>query len=52
MDNVSNTIKKYKKQIYDLEMKLEELVSFSDKERLAIELHKVLCNANHTDGCA
>lgn len=49
--NIEEQIKKHEQELKDLEHQLVEAKLESPDKQLATELHAMLCNWNHTDGC-
>lgn len=49
--NIEAEIDKQIKVVNELKLKLEKVKQESPEKLLAIQLHGMLCNYNHTDGC-
>jgi len=48
---IEEQIKQHEQGLKDLQAQLEEAKLESPDHQLAKELHSMLCNQNHTDGC-
>ena len=48
---IDNRIAKINSELRELKETKRQLAKMKDDQRLAIELHGILCHWNHTDGC-
>lgn len=51
MSEIDRAIEKLREDSDLLKIELDHLKTMAPIGRLAIELHELLCNANHADGC-
>ena len=51
MSNNAERITKLRAEANELEAQDKAFSALKDNEKLAIQLHNVLCGHNHTDGC-
>lgn len=51
MSEIDRAIEKLREDSDLLKIELDHLKAMAPVERLAVELHELLCHANHADGC-
>lgn len=52
MTSLQEQIKQKEAELAELKLRIEQEQKLSDDEKLAIQLHDILCTWNHTDGCS
>ena len=49
--NLEDKVEQLKKELKDAEEQLKNYDNMSPVHQLAVDLHELFCNQNHTDGC-
>lgn len=49
--NVNQEIAELEQRLATLRQRQKELETMTPEKRLAVELHRIMCHWNHTDGC-
>ena len=52
MTSLKEQIKQKEAELAELKLRIEQEQALSDDEKLAIQLHSILCKWNHVDGCS